>query len=72
MSLYDTYGPASVRRRRSQCSKIFSETARPIKAKFYVEPPYVAKFYVEPPYVEPPWFTASGSHYQDGHHAQLW
>ena len=29
-------------RRRSQCSKIFfSETAWPIKAKFYVEPPWV-------------------------------
>ena len=27
--------------RRSQCSKIFSETAGPIKAKFYVEPPWV-------------------------------
>ena len=28
--------------RRSQCSKIFfSETAWPIKAKFYVEPPWV-------------------------------
>ena len=26
--------------RRSQCSKIFSETAGPIKAKFYVEPPW--------------------------------
>ena len=31
-----------VRRRRSQCSKIFfSETALPIKAKSYVEPPWV-------------------------------
>ena len=30
------------RRRRPQCSKIFfSETAGPIKAKFYVEPPWV-------------------------------
>ena len=30
------------RRRRSQCSKIFfSETAGPIKAKFYVEPPWI-------------------------------
>ena len=28
------------RRGRSQCSKIFSETALPIKAKFYVEPPW--------------------------------
>ena len=26
---------------RPQCSKIFSETAGPIKAKFYVEPPWV-------------------------------
>ena len=32
------------RRRRSQCSKIFfSETALPIKAKFYVEPPWVGE-----------------------------
>ena len=32
----------SVVRRRPQCSKIFfSETAGPIKAKFYVEPPWV-------------------------------
>ena len=31
----------SVRRRRPQCSNIFSETASPIKAKFYVEPPWV-------------------------------
>ena len=29
------------RRRRSQCSKIFSETAGPIKVEFYVEPPWV-------------------------------
>ena len=30
------------RRRRPQCSKIFfSETAGPIKAKFYLEPPWV-------------------------------
>ena len=27
--------------RRSQCSNIFSETTWPIKAKFYVEPPWV-------------------------------
>ena len=37
--------PSSVRpsvvRRRPQCSKIFSETAGPIEAKFYVEPPWV-------------------------------
>ena len=32
----------SIVRRRPQCSKIFfSETAGPIKAKFYVEPPWV-------------------------------
>ena len=42
----DTNGLASVRpssvRRCPQCSKIFfSETAGPIKAKFYVEPPWV-------------------------------
>ena len=31
-------------RRRSQCSKIFfSETAGPIKAKFYVEPPWIGR-----------------------------
>ena len=29
------------RHRRPQCSKIFSKTAWPIKAKFYVEPPWV-------------------------------
>ena len=28
-------------RRHPQCSKIFSETAGPIKAKFYVKPPWV-------------------------------
>ena len=34
--------PSSSVRRRSQCSKIFfSETAGPIKAKFYVEPLWV-------------------------------
>ena len=32
---------SSDRRRRPQCSKIFSETALPIIAKFYVEPPWV-------------------------------
>ena len=36
------YSWSGVRRRRPQCSKIFfSETAGPIKAKFYVEPPWV-------------------------------
>ena len=34
--------PSVVRRRRPQCSEIFfSETAGPIKAKFYVKPPWV-------------------------------
>ena len=39
--------PSVVHRRcRSQCSKIFfSETAGPIKAKFYVEPPWVGELY---------------------------
>ena len=48
MSLYDTHGLASIRRpssviiaRRSQCTKIFSETACPIKTKFYVDPSWV-------------------------------
>ena len=41
MSFKDTHGSGSVHR-RSQCSKIFfSKTACPIKAKFYVEPPWV-------------------------------
>ena len=56
---------SSVRRRRSQCSKIFSsETAGPIKAKMYVEPPWVGgtKFYSR----------HSGSHDQDGSHAHIW
>ena len=51
-------------RRRPQCSNIFfSETAQPIKAKFYVEPPWVGgtKFL----------FAASGSHDQDGRHAHI-
>ena len=30
-----------ISRCRPQCSKIFSKTAWPIKAKFYVEPPWV-------------------------------
>ena len=32
--------PSVRRRRRPQCSNIFSETAGPMKAKFYVEPPW--------------------------------
>ena len=35
-----THGP-SLSVRRPQCSNIFSEIAWPIKAKFYVEPPWV-------------------------------
>ena len=38
--------PSVVRRRRPQCSNIFfSETAWLIKAKFYVEPPWVGGTY---------------------------
>ena len=33
--------PSSVVVRRKQCSNIFSKTASPIKAKCYVEPPWV-------------------------------
>ena len=46
MSLKYTDGPASVVHRpsvRPQCSNIFSETAWPIEAKFYVEPPWVGE-----------------------------
>ena len=65
MSLYDNHGPASVRRRhRSQCSKIFSKTALPIKAKIYVEPPWVGGGDIL--------FATSGSHDKDGHHAHKW
>ena len=53
------------RRRHSQCSKIFfSGTALPIKAKFYVEPPWVGGNDIL--------FAASGSHDQDGCHAYIW
>ena len=46
--VYQSSQRPSVRRRpsavRSQCSKIFfSETALPIKAKYYVEPPWVGE-----------------------------
>ena len=58
----------SVRRpsvRRPQCSKIFfSETAGPVKAKFYVKPPWVGGTIF--------FFAASGSHDQDGRHANIW
>ena len=48
------------RRRHSQCSNIvFSGTALPIKAKFYVEPPWVGRNDIL--------FVASGSHDRDGH-----
>ena len=50
---------------RSQCSNIFfSETAGPIKAKFYVEPPWVGGDDIL--------LAASGSHDQDGRHANIW
>ena len=53
------------RRRHSQCSKIvFSGTALPIKAKFYVEPYWVGGNDIL--------FAASGSHDQDGCHAHIW
>ena len=51
MSLYDTHGPASVVV-RTQLSNVFSsETAWPIKAKFYVEPPWEegTKVYINGP-----------------------
>ena len=50
------------RHRHSQCSKIFfSETALPVKANFYVEPPWVGGNDIL--------FAASGSYDQDGRHA---
>ena len=63
MNLKDTHGPASVRL-RSQCSKIFSETAWPIKAKFYVEPPLGRGG-------GDILFAASVLHDQDGRHAHI-
>ena len=40
--VYPSSRRPSVLRRRPQCSKIFcSETTGPIKAKFYLEPPWV-------------------------------
>ena len=58
-----------VRRRpsvlRPQCSNIFfSETAWPIKAKFYVAPPWEGGMKV--------FFAAFWSHDQDGRHADIW
>ena len=51
-------------RRRKQCSKIFfSETTGPIKAEFYVKPPWVGGNNIL--------FAASGSHDQDGRHANI-
>ena len=52
------------RRRRQQCLNIFSsETALPIKAKFYVEPPWErgTKVYINGP----------GHNDQDGRHAHI-
>ena len=46
------YPYSGVRRRRQQCLNIFSsETALPIKAKFYVEPPWEGgtKVYINGP-----------------------
>ena len=43
-----------------------SETARPIKAKFLVEPPWVGGGGDES------LFVASRSHDQDGRHAHIW
>ena len=43
MSLLDTHGPGSVRRPSSftMLKDLLLQTAWPIKAKFYVEPPWV-------------------------------
>ena len=62
----DTDGPASVRRRPSLTisNSFFSETAGPIKAKVYMEPPWVEGTIF--------FFAASGSHDQDGRHARIW
>ena len=54
MSLYDTHGQVSIvrRRRPSTISNVFfSETAWPIKANFYVEPPWEGrtKVYINGP-----------------------
>ena len=51
--------------RRQQCLNIFSsETALPIKAKFYVEPPWEGGTKV--------CINGPGSHDQDGRHAHIW
>ena len=52
VSLQDTNAPAASVRCRPQCSNIFSsETARTIKAKFHVEPPWEGgtKVYINGP-----------------------
>ena len=51
------------RRRRQQCLNISSETALPIKAKFYVEPPWEGGMKV---------CINGPGHDQDGHHAHIW
>ena len=53
-----------VRRPSFTISNIFSKTDWPIKAKFYVEPPFVGGTEV--------CFAASGSHDQDGCTAHIW
>ena len=53
------------RRRRQQCLNIFSsETTLPIKAKFYVEPPWEGG--------NESLYKWSRSYDQDGRHAHIW
>ena len=59
------YPRSGVRLSSSSISKIFSETAGPIKAKFYVEPPWLGGG-------NKSLFMAAGSHDQDGRHAHIW
>ena len=60
-----THALASVRPSLSTISNIFSsETAWPMKAKFYMEPPWVGRG-------NESLFTAFGSHDQDGCHAHM-
>ena len=59
------YPYSGVRCRRQQCLNIFSsETTLPIKAKFYVEPPWEGGTKVL--------YKWSRSHDQDGRHAHKW
>ena len=62
---YSWFGvrPSSSVVHRSQCSKISSETALPIKAKFYVEPPWVGGLI---------FCSRHLGHDQDGRHAHIW